>query len=244
MAVSSLITQESPGGDQLPNLLKRIADDEVREYVLDREQTEKIWIMGRELFLDTSVQRQFLRIVTICGSKCPPSYMNSLYPTTEAFLTPTMLAAFRIWKLSAKDGAGRKLWAQGSKGVANLALYLSVVCGFHVTVQLESGEAQFGDEQRSVEVRIVLDLEVQGDWITGYFMDDRSIEDSVRHVLLPTSELTLHKPKYYELVPRHHSLYTPMNEDFDSPGAVNVMNLKIWKSRLETLDGRIIIACG
>ena len=109
LAISSLITQEIPGGDQLHNLLKRIADDEVREYVLDREQTEKMWIMGRELFLNTSVQRQLLRIETVCGSKCPPSHMNSLYPTTEAFLTPTMLAAFRIWELSAKDGAGRKL---------------------------------------------------------------------------------------------------------------------------------------
>lgn len=170
-----------------------------------------MWILGRELFLDTSVQRQFLRIVNICGSKCPPSYMTSLYPTTEAFLTPTMLAAFRIWELSAKEGAGRKVWAQGSKGVAHLALYLSVVCGFHVTVQLALGEAQFGNEQRSLEVRIVVDLEVQDEWITGYFMDDRSIEDSVRHVLLPTSELAFHKPKYYDLVPRHYSLYTSMN---------------------------------
>lgn len=35
LAIASLITQEIPGGDQLHNLLKGIADDEVREYVLE-----------------------------------------------------------------------------------------------------------------------------------------------------------------------------------------------------------------
>ena len=59
LAIASLITQEGFGGDWLHNLLKRIADNEVREYVLDREQTEKMWIMDRELFRDTALQTVF-----------------------------------------------------------------------------------------------------------------------------------------------------------------------------------------
>jgi hypothetical protein len=233
LAIASLITEEYRGGDQLHDLLKRAAIAETREYILDKEQTERMWIMSRELFLDTSVQRQFLRIVSSCKTKCHVTFMGSVFPTMEAFFTPTMLAAFRIWDLKAKDGTGRKLCAQGSTGMAHLILYLTVVCGFHVTAQLEYGEVSFGDEQRLAEVFIVADREIKDEWVTGYFMDDCSIEDSVRHVLQPAAELTLPNSRQSTVAPRHLSTYTPRDEDINSPGAVNVMDLQIWKDKLE-----------
>lgn len=241
LAIASLISEEITGSDELHAFCKTIAHSEAREYILNKEQTDRMWIMSRELFLDTVVYRQYLTILSECANKSSRSLMSAMYPGTKKFLTPTMTAAFRIWELQSKDSAGRKLWASGSTGFAHLTLYLSAVCGFHVTVRLEKGDVCFGDKFRKVEVVVQVEQDDRDEWKTGYLMDDRSIEDTARHFLFP-GEIVQWKPPspqkagYAPLQSSAYVLKEDKEDNLDAPGVIMTLDLRVWMDRLNEWD--------
>lgn len=90
----SFIPDETTGSDELYTLCKIVAHSEARKYILNKEQIDRMWVMSRELFLDTVVYRQHLTIISECANKCSRSLMSAMYPSTKMILTPTMTAAF------------------------------------------------------------------------------------------------------------------------------------------------------
>ena len=113
-----------------------------------------------------------------------------------------------------------------------------MVCGFHVTILLEEGEACFGDEDRRVEVIIKMSENAEFEWTTGYLLDDYSIQDSICHLLLAgqasTSYPTVTMPLQRKAPGRPHaSSYSLSDEDFDNPGAINLLSLRILQGKLE-----------
>ena len=238
LAIASLIPEEISGSDELHALYKTIAHNEAQEYILNKEQTDRMWIMSRELFLDTVVQRQYLTIISECSNKCRRSLTNAMYPGTKKFLTPTMTAAFRIWELQSRNSTGQKLWASGSTGLAHLTLYLSAVCGFHVTVRLEQGDVYFGDKLRKVEVVVQAGQHDRDEWETGYLIDDRSIEDTARHFLLP-GEIVSWKPpdpQQAGYAPLQSSIYVLEEGNLDTPGMIMTLDLRVWMDQIKNWD--------
>lgn len=151
-----------------------------------------------------------------------------------ASLALVIPVALRLWELKNENDSARRLWAQGYDGVGQLALYLSVVCGFHVAVRLDQGDVVFGDESRLVEVVIAVDRESSGKWETGYLLDDCSIQDHLFHILSgENNALEIHRKSSF--FPTHKSTYTVSDTEVDinSPKAVNPLDLQAWKRRLE-----------
>lgn len=151
-----------------------------------------------------------------------------------ASLALVIPVALRLWELKNENSSARRLWAQGYDGVGQLALYLSVVCGFHVTIRSDQGDVVFGDESRLVEVVIAVDRESSGKWETGYLLDDCSIQDHLFHVLSgENNALEIHRKSSFFLT--HKSTYTVSDTqvDINSPRVVNPLDLQAWKRRLE-----------
>jgi hypothetical protein len=238
LAMVSLIPEEIKGSDELHTFCKTVAHSEAREYILNKEQTDRIWIMSRELFLDTVVHRQYLTIISKCVNQCRQYQMSAMYTGSKKFFTPTMTAALRLWELQSRDTKGRKLWASGSAGFAHLTLYLSAVCGFHVTVRLENGDLCFGDELRKVEVVIQAGQHDQDEWETGFLMDDMSIEDTARHFLSPGDivQWKPHDPQTVGCAPLQSSVYVLKEGNLDAPGMILTLDLRIWMERLKEWD--------
>ncbi|KAH8670452.1 hypothetical protein BGZ60DRAFT_430889 [Tricladium varicosporioides] len=236
LAVASLITKEYSGGAEIYRLLKTVANQATAEYNLDKEQTEKMWTMGREIFLDSPVHREFLTIISQCAMQCNTDILRYAYPPDSSDFLPTvMMAAFRVWEMANMSSRGnRKIWAQGAMGIGHLILYLSAVCGFHVTVRLDEGEAHFGDPKRLIEVVVVLDREVKGEWTTGFLMDNLSIEESLQHWLGGEPKSDLWGPSRAAFAPIHPSTYTlyDREEKLDSAGTVNLSDLVSLKTTL------------
>jgi len=234
LAVASFITREYSGGAEIYRLLKAVSNQSTAEYDLDREQTEKMWTMGREIFLDSPVHREFLTIISQCARQCKTDLLSYAYPPESSNFLPTvMMAAFRVWEMAnTASQTNRKIWAQGAMGIGHLILYLSAVCGIHVTVRLDEGEAHFGDPKRLTEVVIVLDREVQGEWRTGFLMENLSIEEALQHWLGGEPESALWKPSRAAFAPTHPSTYTVYDskEKLDSAGAVNLSDLVSLKN--------------
>jgi hypothetical protein len=236
LAVSSLITREYDGGKEIHRLLKTIANQVTAQYVLDMEQSEKMWTMGREIFLDSPVHREFLTIISQCAAQCKSGLLSYAYPPGSADFLPTvMMAAFRVWEMANTDsGTHRKIWAQGAMGFGHIILYLTAVCGLHVTARLDEGEAHFGDPKRLTEVVVVLDRETKAEWKTGFLMDNLSIEESVQHWLDGPSISTLWRPSRATFAPTHPSTYAvyDRSERLDSAGTVNLSDLFSLKSTI------------
>ena len=238
LAVASLITREYSGGAEIYRLLKTVSNGTTAEYDLDREQTEKMWIMGREIFLDSPVHREFLSVISKCASKCKTDLLSYAYPPVSSDFLPTvMMAAFRVWEMAnTASKANCKIWAQGAMGIGHFILYLSAVCGIHVTARLDEGEVHFGDPKRVTEVVVVLDREVKGAWKTGFLMEDLSIEEALKHWLSGEPESALWRPSRAAFAPTHPSTYTvhDRKETLDSAGTVNLSDLVFLKNTLQS----------
>ena len=235
LAIVSLISEEINGSDELHTLCKTVAHSEAQEYILNKEQTDQIWILSREIFLDTVLHKQYLTIMSECAIHGRRTLMSAMYPGAKKFLTPTMTAAFRIWELHSQIYGGRKLWASGSTGFAHLTLYLSAVCGFHVTVRLEKGNVCFGDKDRKVQVVIQVKQDHSEEWDTGFLVDDRSIEDTAQH-FLSSGELVpwrLPDPRKSRYAPLQHSNYVLEEGYPDTPGTIMNLDLRVWMEQLE-----------
>ncbi|KAI9855805.1 MAG: hypothetical protein M1813_009614 [Trichoglossum hirsutum] len=236
LAVASLITREYSGGKEIHRLLKAVANRVTAQYVLDMEQSEKMWMMGREIFLDSPVHHEFLTIISQCAAQCNSDLLSYAYPPDQSdFLPPVMMAAFRLWEMAnTSSQANHKIWAQGAMGIAHLILYLSAVCGFHVTARLDEGEAHFGDPERLTDVVVVLDREMKGEWKTGFLMDNLSIEESVQHWLGGEPKSALWRPGRAAFAPTHPSAYVlyDKSESLDPARAANLSDLLTLKNTL------------
>ena len=234
LALASLIPEEINGSDELHTLCKTVARSEAQEYILNKEQTDQLWILSREIFLGTVFHKQYLTIISECAIHSRRTLMSAMYPGAKKFLTPTMTAAFRIWELHSQIYGGRKLWASGSTGFAHLTLYLSAVCGFHVTVRLEKGNVYFGDKDRKVQVVIQVKQDHSEEWETGFLVDDRSIEDTARH-FLSSGELApwrLPDPRKPCCAPLQHSNYVLEEGYPDTPGMIMNLDLQVLMEQL------------
>ncbi|OCK91821.1 uncharacterized protein K441DRAFT_664029 [Cenococcum geophilum 1.58] len=250
LAALAIATTEHQGARELHRLLKAIANAKTTQYLLDEEQTEKMWLMGRELFLASPVQIEFQSIVSRCQQSSKTNLVSAAYPdsSTESF-TPMMSACFRAWEMAnsmhknQQQYLGAKIHIQGSNGFGQLILYLTVVCGFRVTARLDQNDVEFGDENSPTNVVVVFDREVGSKWQTGYLMDNHSIEESVQHWLGGDREssMVLWRPGASAFAPVHPGLYSCSTETIEANNSINLVGLTSLKKQLwETGNGMYV----
>jgi hypothetical protein len=142
LAVTAVATTELQGAKELHRLLKANASSQTSQYVLDEEQTEKMWLMGRELFFDSPVHQDFLSIVSRCQRSSKENLASAAYPDQATdFLAPMMMACFWAWDMATvvqkqHSHPRGKILIQGATGFGQLIPYLTAVCGFRVTARL------------------------------------------------------------------------------------------------------------
>jgi hypothetical protein len=163
LAASSLISREKFGGGAMYHILTRAANARTTSFYCDKEQADVMWITGREIFLDTAVQREFLRIVAECSQVDPNFLENSRYACTDCIpeaLGDAILAGLKLWELSSLRPQ-YDLRARGVVGSGLLIFYLTVVCGFSVTVQLGTKDIHFGPVNESKEIFVTIDIRMK-----------------------------------------------------------------------------------
>jgi hypothetical protein len=233
LAVASLIPSEYSGGNEIHRLLEAVANQGTAQYILDMEQSERMWVMGREIFLDSPIQREFLAIISQCAARCEMDFLSYAYPPDSSnFLPKVMIAAFRLWEMANMDSRiNCKICAQGAMGIGHMIFYLSAVCGIRVSARLDEEEAYFGDPRSQIEVVVILDRETNGEWKTGFLMEDSSIEESVQHWLNGQPNFSLWRPGRAAFAPTHLSTYAVYDktEQLDSAGAVNLSDIASLK---------------
>jgi len=242
LAALVVATTEHQGARELHDLLQATASTMTGQYLLDEEQTEKMWLMGRELFLGSPVQQEFQSILSRCQTSSKASLPAAAYPPSSTeYFTPMMSACFRAWEMSGVANKDKRQYADGKiqlrgwNGFGQLILYLAAVCGFRVTVRLDQGDIEFGDDKSPTNVTVILDKELGSMWQTGYLMDSHSVEESVQHWLGASQEfgLALWKPGTTAFVPIHPGRYTCTSEAVEAGTNINLVGLTLRKQQLQ-----------
>ena len=187
LASISFIPVEHAAEDELHRLLTNVANLHTASYILNSEQCAEMWLLGREIFLDSPVQHEYLRIHAKCSTQ---GFLNcdNISEGQEGFFSSAMICALRIWELAHIDGSNtisRQLVVKGQNGYSVLVFYLTIVCGFKVSVRTDKGELDFGHPASRVHVLVLVNRSSRKGWESGYLVEDLSIKDCVLHVMKP-----------------------------------------------------------
>ena len=210
--VLATIQEQDSGAHNLDRFVRQTASDPTRQFLLDRENCERLWTLSREIFAGCPYWYHFLKISSSIltnvndfeSIKSPDSpklpkdmdLLSLIFPDAnsiraDGYLSTIMTAGFDLWQLSQKQESKRKLlWARGGTGCAQLIFYLTVVCGFRVKIGTGDSNVVFGDSsqlQTEVVIQLVL-VDIWESWETGYFFENEPIEKSVQRMLPDPSE--------------------------------------------------------
>ena len=242
LAALAVATTEHQGARELHRLLRATASTMTAQYLLDEEQTEKMWLMGRELFLGSPVQQEFQSILSRCQAYSNAGLPTAAYPPSSTeYFTPMMSACFRAWEMASTADENQrryvdaKIQLRGWNGFGQLILYLTAVCGFRVTVRLDQGDIEFGDDKSPTSATVILDRQLGCNWQTGYLMDNHSIEESVQHWLGAgqASDAALWKPGAAAFSPIHPGRYSCTSEATEADHNINLVGLTLRKQYLQ-----------
>ncbi|MCJ1329771.1 hypothetical protein MMC10_006451 [Thelotrema lepadinum] len=190
LATASFIRKEHLAENEIHVLLSKLANERTSQYILDSEQCNKIWLMGREIFLDSPMHHEYLRICGHFVEGNQPLSSHGAYVATPGYFSALMLNALRLWEMANVSGnMGRRLISRGFQAFPILVFYLTVICGFGVTVRKGESRFEFGSTMSDTHVTVVVDQSFQRQgWESGYLSEDLSLKDSVLHLMIQPKE--------------------------------------------------------
>ena len=124
----SFIREEYAAEQELHRLLSSIASDQTAQFILNSEQCQRMWVMGREIFLDSPMHHEYLRI---CAQCMEDGYSASHGMDVEqpGSFKSVMTSALRLWEMASLDRiASNSFIVKGCRGSGVLVFYLTVVC--------------------------------------------------------------------------------------------------------------------
>ena len=182
LACASFIRDEPTAERELHSLLTSIASEQTARFILDSEQCQKMWQLGREIFLDSPVHHEYLRI--------KQSGREGEKYEKFGYFRATMLSALRIWEMaSLNELVSSRLIVRVSFGWDILVFYLTAVCGLQVLLKTEEAEIKLGSQISTVQVTVLLDYALGNHyWESGYLMEGFSMKESILHILKARSD--------------------------------------------------------